>query len=114
MVAQKYSPERGDIIWLSFSPQSGREQAGKRPALVLSPKSYNQKVGLGIFCPITSKVKKYPFEVLLPGSLNTKGVILSDQIRSLDWRKRNAEFIEKCPESIIQKTISLLEVLLIE
>lgn len=114
MVAQAFVPDRGDIIWLSFSPQTGREQAGTRPALVLSPKSYNKKVGLGIFCPITSKEKGYPFEVVLPDHLSTKGVVLTDQIRSLDWRNRNAKFIEKCPASTLIEIQGLLELLIFE
>ena len=87
-----YIPDRGDIVWLNFSPQSGHEQAGLRPALVISPKVYNQKVGLALFCPITSSVKGYSFEVNIPADLNIKGVILSDQVRSLDWKQRKARF----------------------
>lgn len=114
MVAEAYVPGRGDIIWLSFNPQAGKEQAGTRPALVLSPKLYNKKVGLGIFCPISSKEKGYPFEVVLPDHLNTEGVVLTDQIRSLDWRSRNAKFVEKCPASILIEIQDLLEVLIFE
>ncbi len=93
-----YEGDRGDLVWLNFSPQSGHEQAGRRPAICPSPKEYNSKTGLGIFCPITSKVKGYPFEVLLPKELPIRGVILADQIRSLDWKARNAEFISKAPK----------------
>ena len=82
-----YIPEPGDIVWLEFNPQAGHEQAGHRPALVLSQRAYNEKTGLGIFCPITSKVKGYPFEVLLKGK-KISGVILSDQVKSLDWRAK--------------------------
>jgi mRNA interferase MazF len=89
----KYIPNRGDIVWLNFDPQAGHEQKGKRPAIVLSPKEYNEKVGLALFCPITSKVKNYPFEVKVDGEID--GVVLSDQLKSLDWRKRNAEYIMK-------------------
>lgn len=105
-----YVPERGDLIWLNFNPQSGHEQAGKRPAVVLSPRSYNEKVGLAICCPITSKVKGYPFEVLLPSG-KVSGAILADQIRSLDWRSRNAAFIEVASSSVmrlVQAKIGLL------
>jgi mRNA interferase MazF len=88
-----YTPEQGDIVWLTLSPQKGHEQSGRRPAVVLSPSSYNSKVGLAIFCPITSKEKGYPFEVSLPCKCSVQGVILADQVKSFDWRSRNAEFI---------------------
>jgi len=107
-MVNEYIPKRGDIIWLNFKPQTGREQSGKRPALVLSHESYNKVVGLGIFCPITSKQKGYPFEVLLPDTIKIEGVILADQIKSFDWRKRNAEFICKVDESITNKVIKLI------
>jgi mRNA interferase MazF len=87
-----YIPERGDIVWLTFNPQAGHEQAGRRPALVLSPSAYNGKVGLAIFCPITSQIKGYPFEVQIPTGLPVSGAILSDQVKSLDWQARMAEF----------------------
>jgi mRNA interferase MazF len=87
-----YCPRRGDIVWLSFTPQAGHEQAGHRPALTLSPESYNRKVGLGLFCPVTSRVKGYPFEAPIPPGGEVEGVILSDQVKSLDWRARRASF----------------------
>jgi mRNA interferase MazF len=87
-----YVPERGDIVWISLNPQAGHEQAGRRPAIVVSPKSYNGKVRLGLFCPITSQIKGYPFEVAVPHGLPVGGVVLADQVRSLDWRARKAEF----------------------
>ena len=90
-----YVPERGDLVWLEFTPQAGSEQRGRRPALVISPKTYNGKVGLALFCPITSKIKGYPFEVLLPDGYSVSGVVLSDQLKSLDWRTRKAKFIER-------------------
>jgi mRNA interferase MazF len=90
-------PQRGDAVWLSMSPQAGHEQAGRRPALVLSPGSYNAKVGLAILCPITSRVKGYPFEVVIPDGLPVEGAVLSDQAKSLDWRARKAEFICRLP-----------------
>ncbi|MES0489865.1 MAG: endoribonuclease MazF [Leptospirales bacterium] len=100
MVAIKnYIPQRGDIVWLDFDPQTGHEQKGKRPAIVLSPKEYNEKTGLALFCPITSKIKNYPFEVKIDGEI--EGVILSDQIKSLDWRKRKANYITRVSKKII-------------
>jgi len=112
MKSGRYIPDRGDLVWLSFSPQSGHEQAGRRPAICLSPKEYNAKTSLGIFCPITSKVKGYPFEVLLPEELPIRGVILADQIRSLDWKARNAEFISKSPKEVLEEVLNLLHLLL--
>ena len=87
-MALRYVPDAGDIVWLNFSPQAGHEQAGHRPALVLSPKAYNEKTSLMICCPMTKQVKDYPFEVLIAGS--PRSVVLADQLRSLDWRSRNA------------------------
>ncbi|HNX60292.1 MAG TPA: endoribonuclease MazF, partial [Spirochaetota bacterium] len=84
-MVKKYIPDRGDVVWLNFTPQSGHEQMGKHPALVLSPKEYNEKTGLAIFCPITSKEKGYPFEVKIKAK-NVSGVVLSDQVNSLDWK----------------------------
>ena len=100
-----YIPQRGDIIWLDFNPQAGHEQAGKRPALVLSPKEYNQKTSLLLACPITSKIKGYPFEVVLSEDLPVKGAILADQIKSLDWQVRNAQFACRISESILAEVI---------
>jgi mRNA interferase MazF len=107
-----YTPERGDVVWMSFNPQAGHEQAGRRPAVVLSPKVYNQKVGLAIFCPITNQSKGYPFEVALPKEVGVTGVILSDQVKSLDWRIRQAEFIASLPESVINEVLQKLGTLL--
>lgn len=112
MVKKPYTPERGDIIWLQFKPQTGHEQSGRRPAIVLSPSSYNKLVGLSILCPITSKIKAYPFEVLLPEELPIKGVILSDQVKSLDWKIRQAELICKAPKEVTEEVINLLNTLL--
>ena len=107
----EYIPERSDLIWLEFSPQSGHEQAGNRPALVISPKEYNAKVGLLIACPITSKQKDYPFEVKITGKI--KGAILSDQVKSLDWKARNAKFIKKVNvktfKAVQEKLLLLIE-----
>ena len=111
-MATGYIPDRGDIVWLNFTPQSGHEQAGKRPALVVSPYSYNNKVDLALFFPITNKVKGYPFETALPSDLRIKGVVLSDQIKSLDWRARKVEFICKVPEDTTKEVIKKLNVLI--
>ncbi len=108
----RYCPDRSDIIWLNFNPQSGHEQKGKRPAIVLSPKAYNEKVGLALICPITSQKKNYPFEVELSSSLPIQGVILSDQVKSLDWQIRNAEFIYKVDDYIITQVLQKLNLLL--
>ena len=88
-----YIPERGDTIWITLNQQAGHEQAGRRPAVVLSPALYNGRVGLVICCPITNQIKGYPFEVVLPSGLAVTGAVLSDQVKSLDWRVRNATFI---------------------
>lgn len=95
---QAFCPQQFDIIRIRFDPQAGREQAGSRPALVLSPGKYNALTGLCVLCPITSQVKGYPFECPVPEGRKTTGVVLSDQIKSLDWSARGAEFVEHCPE----------------
>ncbi len=100
-MAASYVPDRGDIVWLQFDPQAGHQQAGRRPAFVVSPRAYNRKVGLTLFCPVTSQVKGYPFEVLLPEGGKTRGAILSDQLKSLDWRARKAERFDRAPEEVI-------------
>ncbi|QDV33132.1 endoribonuclease MazF [Tautonia plasticadhaerens] len=105
-------PDRGDVVWVDFSPQSGREQAGRRPALTLSPASYNVRVGLGLFCPITSRVKGYPFEVPLPPGLAISGVILVDQLKSIDWRTRRAEFACRIPPETLDEVALKLSTLL--
>ncbi|MDP6591314.1 MAG: endoribonuclease MazF [Alphaproteobacteria bacterium] len=102
MVGKKgFVPDRGDIVWLEFNPQAGREQAGHRPALVLSPKAYNEATGLALMCPITGRAKGYPFETPLPEGLKLSGVVLSDHLKSLDWRARKASFACKAPESVV-------------
>jgi mRNA interferase MazF len=112
-VAASYVPERGDLVWLQFDPQAGHEQAGQRPALVVSPKSYNRRVGLALCCPITSRIKGYPFEVLLPTGLAIEGVVLSDQLKSLDWRARKAKHIgrlpDDAPEEAVGKILALID-----
>jgi mRNA interferase MazF len=97
------TPDRGDIIWLTMQPVKGHEQSGRRPAFVLSPKIYNKKVGLALCCPITSKIKGYPFEVLLPANSGVSGAILADQLKNLDWAARKAEYICTVPESVIKE-----------
>lgn len=105
-------PQRGDVIWITLNPQAGHEQAGRRPALVLSPGAYNGKVGLAILCPITNQVKGYPFEVRIPDGLSITGVILADQVKSLDWRARDAEWMCRLPpettDEVLQKLGTLL------
>ena len=111
-MTKSYCPERGDVVWLEFMPQSGHEQSGRRPALTLSPSSYNRKVGLAIFCPITNQVKRYPFEVLIPKGLKASGAILSDQVKSLDWKSRNASKICRISSDIIEEVLENIGLLL--
>src|SRR3954454_5053971 len=96
-------PERGDIVWLTFDPQAGHEQAGRRPALILSPETYNRKFNLALMCPITSKVKRYGFEVSLPDELAVTGAVLSDQIKSLDWKARSATYACRAPDEVVSE-----------
>ncbi len=107
-----YVPERGDVVWLTFTPQAGHEQAGRRPALVLSPASYNGRVGLALLCPITGQAKGYPFEVAIPEGTAVTGVILSDQIKSLDWRVRQAEYIAALPAEVVAEVLAKVAALL--
>lgn len=100
-MAKAYVPERGDIVWLQFDPQAGQEQAGRRPAFVVSPRAYNGKVGLALFCPVTSRIKGYPFEVPLSGNDEARGVVLSDQVKSLDWRARKAARFDRASEDVV-------------
>ena len=102
-MARDYVPDRGDIVWLQFDPQAGHEQAGRRPAFVVSPRAYNRKVGLALFCPISSRVKGYPFEVALSEGGKVDGVILSDQMKTLDWRARKASRIERVTDDVVQE-----------
>ncbi|MBD2189086.1 endoribonuclease MazF [Pseudanabaena mucicola] len=106
-----YIPDRGDIVWLDFNPQLGREQYGHRPAFVISPIAYNQRSNLALLCPITSKIKEWKFEVLLTDT-KTKGVILADQIKSLDWQARKISFIERASNNTIEEVIAKIETLL--
>lgn len=111
-MAHPYCPKRGDVVWISFSPHAGHEQAGHRPALTLSHESYNRKTGLALFCPITSKAKGYPFEVPLPPGQKISGVVLSDQVRNFDWQVRKAQFVGKAPAATLADVLSRLEALL--
>jgi mRNA interferase MazF len=108
-----YVPSRGDAVWLTLDPRAGHEQAGRRPAVVVSPQTYNERVGLALFCPVTSRQKGYPFEVAIPGGLKVAGVILADQVKSLDWRARKAEYLDRLPDSamleVTQKIMTLLD-----
>ncbi len=112
VAASAYVPDRGDVVWLAFTPQAGREQAGRRPAVVLTPARYNDKAGLAICCPITSQVKGYPFEVALPAGLPVSGVILADQVKSLDWRSRRATLIASLPDDVLEDLLLKLGALL--
>src|SRR5262245_10022382 len=106
-----YVPDAGDLVWLSFSPQAGREQAGRRPGLVLSPRAYNEKAGLCLVCPVTGHAKGYPFEVLLPGGLGVDGVVLADHVRSADWLARSAEYADRAPSEVLGEVRSKLKTL---
>lgn len=112
MVRGRYVPDRGDLVWLTFDPQAGREQAGRRPALVLSPALYNRPAGLAVVCPITSRSKGYPFEVSLPEELRVSGVVLADHLKSVDWAERRAELIAKSPTDVISEVLGKIAPLL--
>jgi mRNA interferase MazF len=107
-----YTPERGDVVWISLAPQQGQKQTERRPAVVLSPQAYNSRVGLAIVCPITAHIKGYPFEVLIPQDLPIEGAILSDQIESLDWRAHRAELICSLPPAVVEQALGKLRALL--
>jgi mRNA interferase MazF len=108
----RYVPERGDLVWLTFDPQAGREQAGRRPALVLSPAPYNRRASLALVCPITNQAKGYPFEVALPEELSISGVVLADHVKSADWAARRAQFAAKAPSEVIAEVTAKLRPLL--
>ena len=110
--ADLFVPDRGDVVWITMDPQAGHEQAGRRPAVVLSPAAYNGKVGLAILCPVTSRAKGYPFEVAIPQGLPVRGVILADQAKSLDWRARQAERACSLPDTTMVEVLSKLLLLL--
>jgi mRNA interferase MazF len=106
----RYAPKEGDIVWLEFDPQKGKEIQKTQPALAISPHAYNLKTGLGLFMPITSKIKGYPFEVIINKD-EIRGAILCDQIRSLDWKARKAKFAMRIPSSIMEDVIAKFSVL---
>lgn len=108
-----YIPNRGDVVWLNFTPQAGHEQMGTRPALVLSPEKYNKKTGLAVCCPITSNVKGYPFEVNISGK-KISGVVLSDHLKNLDWKLRKAKFIEKASKQVVEQCSMKISALIIQ
>ena len=112
VVARGYVPDAGDLVWLTFDPQAGREQAGRRPALVLSPRLYNERSGLALVCPVTSRVKGYPFEVVLPAGMRIGGVILADHVKSVDWKERHAEAVGHVPQELLDEVLSRLAPLL--
>ena len=110
-MSKEYVPDAGDIVWLEFDPQAGREQSGHRPALVLSPADYNAKVSLAVCCPLSSQKKGYPFEVPI-GAGKSAGVVLSDQIKSFDWRIRKAKFKSKISPTQLRQVREHIKVLL--
>ncbi len=110
--SKNYIPSRGDIVWLDFNPRKGREQAGHRPAIVISPKQFNSLSSLVFVCPITSKVKGFSFEILLPDQMQTKGVVLIHHLRSVNWKTREIKFIEPAPISLIEEICAKLEPLI--
>ena len=112
MVTAEYVPARGDLIGLSFSPQAGHEQAGHRPALVVSPRAYNERSSVALVCPVTSTIREHPFEVSLPADGPVTGVVLADQIRSLDWRARGARFEGQAPRRVVGDVLAKVRVLL--
>jgi mRNA interferase MazF len=113
MVAHSvFVPAQGDAVWITLNPHAGHEQAGRRPALVLSPRAYNGKVGLALLCPITNQVKGYPFEVVIPEGLKISGAVLSDQIKCLDWRARQASLICRLPGTVVGEVLGKLGALL--
>lgn len=111
-MASLNAPKRGDLVWLDFNPQAGREQAGRRPALIVSPYSYNRKTGLALACPITSKAKGYPFEVKIPANLPVGGVALVDHLRSIDWQARRVRFICKLPPEAFEEACAKIRTLI--
>lgn len=110
-MVKNYTPERGDIVFVNMNPQAVKEQSGKRPALVLSPKKYNEVVGLAILCPITSQSKGYPFEVKI-SKCKTKGVVLADHVKNFDWKMRKVRFIEMADKGLLSEVLGKLNVLL--
>jgi mRNA interferase MazF len=103
-----YVPNRGDVVWIDFDPQTGHEQAGRRPALVLSPRSYNRPAGLALLCPITTQAKGYPYEVTISASLRVSGVVLTDQVKNMDWKQRRATFLCQMPADVLDEVVEKL------
>jgi len=112
VVAKAYVPDAGDLVWLTFDPQAGHEQRGRRPALILSPRLYNAKAGLAVACPVTSHVKGYPFEVIIPTGGAISGAVLCDHLKSLDWRERHTEFAARAGEEVLTEVREKLRPLL--
>ena len=112
MVAKSYVPDAGDLVWLTFDPQAGHEQRGRRPALVVSPRAYNAKARLAVACPVTSHVKAYPFEVALPAGGRITGVVLADHVKNLDWQARRVVFEAKAPDDVLLEVRERLRALL--
>ena len=112
MVARGYVPDTGDLVWLTFDPQTGHEQRGRRPALILSPRAYNTRARLAVACPVTSRAKGYPFEVALPDDGAVTGVILADHVKNLDWNARGAVFAAAAPPDVLNEVRERLRVLL--
>jgi mRNA interferase MazF len=110
-MARYYVPERGDLVWLQFSPQAGHEQSGLRPALVVSSTTYNERTGLAIFCPVTNQIKGYPFEVILPPGLKVTGAVLSDHVKNLDWKARKVKKIAVAPTSVVEQVVEKISAL---
>jgi mRNA interferase MazF len=104
--------ERGDLVYVNFNPQAGHEQAGTRPGIVLSPKAFNQVTGFAVVCPITRQQKGYPFEVALPSGLAIEGVILTDQVKSLDWRARHFQIKGQAPNEVVTDCLELIHTFL--
>ena len=107
-----FVPDAGDFVWLTFDPRAGREQAGRRPALVLSPKVYNARSGLALACPISNQAKGYPFEVAVPAGSGATGVILADHLKSIDWKARRAEWLGCCTDQVMDEVRAKLAPLL--
>ncbi|MCX6571677.1 MAG: type II toxin-antitoxin system PemK/MazF family toxin [Candidatus Aminicenantes bacterium] len=107
-----YTPQRGDVVWISLAPQAGQKQTARHPAVVLSTQAYNSRVGLAVLCPITSIVKGYPFEVLIPPGMPINGAVLADQAKSLDWHAHRAELVCSLPPAVIDEALGKLRTLL--
>jgi mRNA interferase MazF len=108
-----YVPERGHVVWIDFAPQAGHEQGGRRPALVLSPRTYNRPSGLAVLCPITSQAKGNPFEVAIPRGLQVSGVVLTDQVKNMAWKQRRATYLCEMPaevmDDVVEKLLTLID-----